>query len=146
MSSAAAPREYRCTPRSSPRPPPESSPSEHPSAAASGMLKLLKLPSFDKWEGYYLDDERSIKIDKSIGKDICVMIHANVLPTKSLVSKIKKLQLGEFLSVGEEGAVAYKFSQKEVADSHKIKISTAVQHEEDLKVLHYPWQIFQLND
>jgi len=108
--------------------------------------KWLKLPSFDKWEGYYLDDVRSVKIDKSIGKDICVMIHANVLPTKSLVSKIKKLQLAEFLSVGEEGAVAYKFSQKEVADSHKIKISTAVQHEEDLKVLHYPWQIFQLND
>jgi len=52
--------------------------------------RLLKLPSFDKWEGYYLDDEHSIKIDKNIGKDICLMVHANVLPTKNIVNKIKE--------------------------------------------------------
>ena len=28
--------------------------------------RLLKLTSLDKWENYYLDDERSIKIDKNI--------------------------------------------------------------------------------
>lgn len=108
--------------------------------------RMLKLASFDKWEGYYLDDERSIKIDKTIGEDICLMVHANVLPTNSIISKIKKLQHGEFLSVKNEGGIAYKFSAKEVLGLHKIKITRSVEHNESLKVLHYPWQIFQLND
>jgi UDP-N-acetylglucosamine diphosphorylase / glucose-1-phosphate thymidylyltransferase / UDP-N-acetylgalactosamine diphosphorylase / glucosamine-1-phosphate N-acetyltransferase / galactosamine-1-phosphate N-acetyltransferase len=108
--------------------------------------RLLKLPSFDKWEGYYLDDENSIKIDKNIGSDIYLMVHANVLPTKSIISKIKKLQHGEFLSVANEGGIAYKFSAKEVMGLHKIKITKSVEHDESLKVLLYPWQIFQLND
>ena len=108
--------------------------------------RLLKLPSFDKWENYYLDDERSIKIDKKIGKDIYLMVHANVLPTKSIIAAIKKLKHSEFLSVKDEGGIAYKISAKEVLDLHKIKISRSVEFDESLKVLHYPWQIFQLND
>jgi UDP-N-acetylglucosamine diphosphorylase / glucose-1-phosphate thymidylyltransferase / UDP-N-acetylgalactosamine diphosphorylase / glucosamine-1-phosphate N-acetyltransferase / galactosamine-1-phosphate N-acetyltransferase len=108
--------------------------------------RLLKLPSFDKWEGYYLDDDNSIKIDKHIGKDIYLMVHANVLPTKSIINKIKKLQHGQFLSVANEGGIAYKFSAKEVMGLHKIKITKSAEHDESLKVLQYPWQIFQLND
>ena len=108
--------------------------------------KFLKLPSFDKWEGYYLDDENSVKIDKNIGSDIYLMVHANVLPTPGIISKIKKLQRGEFLSVTDEGGIAYKFAEKEVLDLHKIKITRSVEYDESLKVLHYPWQITQLND
>jgi UDP-N-acetylglucosamine diphosphorylase/glucosamine-1-phosphate N-acetyltransferase len=108
--------------------------------------RLLKLPSFDKWEGYYLDDKNSIKIDKNIGKDIYLMVHANVLPTKNIINKIKKLQRGEVLSVTDEGGIAYKFSEKEVLGLHKIKISCSVEYDKSLKVLQYPWQIFQLND
>jgi UDP-N-acetylglucosamine diphosphorylase / glucose-1-phosphate thymidylyltransferase / UDP-N-acetylgalactosamine diphosphorylase / glucosamine-1-phosphate N-acetyltransferase / galactosamine-1-phosphate N-acetyltransferase len=108
--------------------------------------KLLKLTSFDKWEGYYLDDESSIKIDKNIGSDIYLMIHANVLPSKNIISKIKKLQHGEFLSVANEGGIAYKFSAKEVMGLHKIKIARSVEFKESLKIIQYPWQIFQLND
>ncbi len=108
--------------------------------------RLLKLSSFDKWEGHYLDDEKSIKIDKHIGKDIYLMVHANVLPTKSIIGKIKKLQHGEFLSVANEGGIAYKFSAKEVVGLHKIKVTKSVEYDEGLKVLQYPWQIFQLND
>ncbi len=107
--------------------------------------KMLGLPSFDKWEGYYLDDERSIKIDKNIGADIFIMVHSNVLPSKTLVAKIKKLQPGEFLTIKNEGAVAYKFSAKEVAGLHKIKMLRSVEHDEKIDVLHYPWQLFQLN-
>ncbi len=33
---------------------------------------------------------------------------------KHIISKIKKLQHGEFLSVVNEGGIAYKFSSKEV--------------------------------
>ncbi len=109
--------------------------------------RLLGITSLNKWEGYYLDDERSVKIDKTIGdKSSCLMVHANVLPTKALISKIKKLKHGEFISVNGEGAVAYKFSAKEVSGLHKIKMHRAVEIEADIKVLHYPWQIFQYND
>jgi UDP-N-acetylglucosamine diphosphorylase / glucose-1-phosphate thymidylyltransferase / UDP-N-acetylgalactosamine diphosphorylase / glucosamine-1-phosphate N-acetyltransferase / galactosamine-1-phosphate N-acetyltransferase len=108
--------------------------------------RYLGLPSFDKWEGYYLDDERSVKIDKKIGKDVFLMVHANVLPTKALISKIKKMQHGEFMTVKDEGAVAYKFSAQEVMGLHKIKMLRAVEVDEDIKALHYPWQIFQFND
>ena len=108
--------------------------------------RMLKLPSFDKWEGYYLDDEKSVKIDKNIGQDNFLLIHANVLPTKNIIRKIKKLKYGEFLSTAGEGGIAYKFSKNEVEDLHKIKITNSVEIEESLKVLQYPWQIFQLND
>jgi UDP-N-acetylglucosamine diphosphorylase/glucosamine-1-phosphate N-acetyltransferase len=74
------------------------------------------------------------------------MVHANVLPTKSIIAAIKKIQHGEFLSVKDEGGIAYKFSAKEVVDLHKIKISKSVEYNEAIKVLQYPWQIFQLND
>ena len=50
-----------------------------------------------------------------------VLIHANVLPSKAIISKIKKMRHGEFLSAGEEGGIAYKFSQKEVLGLHKIR-------------------------
>ena len=108
--------------------------------------KRLGLTSFDKWEGYYLDDARSIKIDKNIGADTFLMIHANVLPTPSLVSQIKKLSPGEFLTAKGEGAIAYKFSAKEVIGLHKIKMRRSIAYSEKVDVLHYPWQLFQLND
>ncbi|HMU10870.1 MAG TPA: putative sugar nucleotidyl transferase [Ferruginibacter sp.] len=108
--------------------------------------RYLKIPSADKWEDNYLDSERSIKINKGIGKDDYLMVHANVLPTAALIARIKKLKNGEFLSSGTEGGVAYKFSSKEVLDLHKIKVNHSVGYRGDMKAIHFPWQIFQLND
>jgi UDP-N-acetylglucosamine diphosphorylase/glucosamine-1-phosphate N-acetyltransferase len=108
--------------------------------------KMLGLKSFDKWEGYYLDGERSIKIDKSLGNASCIMVHANVLPSKKLADKIKKLKPGEFLITKNEGAVAYKFSAKEIQGLHKIKMKRSVEYNETVTAVHYPWQLFQLND
>jgi len=106
----------------------------------------LKLTSANKWEDHYLDDQHSVKIEKGIGKDDYLLVHANVLPTKSIISKIKKLQNGEFLTSGKEGGVAFKFSAKEVLGLHKIKINRSVEFKEEIKAIHYPWQIFQMND
>ena len=108
--------------------------------------KYLKAPSLNKWEDHYLDNTQSIKIEKGIGKDDYVLIHANVLPSKAIISKIKKMRHGEFLSAGEEGGIAYKFSQKEVLGLHKIKVNHSVDYRGEIKVIHYPWQISQLND
>ncbi len=108
--------------------------------------RYLKIPSYNKWEDNYLDNERSIKIEKGIGKDDYLLVHANVLPTAAVIARIKKLKNGEFLSSGTEGGVAYKFSNKEVLDLHKIKVSHSVEYRGDMKAIHFPWQIFQLND
>jgi UDP-N-acetylglucosamine diphosphorylase/glucosamine-1-phosphate N-acetyltransferase len=108
--------------------------------------KYLKAPSLNKWEDHYLDNTQSIKIEKGIGKDGYVLIHANVLPSKAIINKIKKMRHGEFLSAGEEGGIAYKFSQKEVLGLHKIKVNHSVDYRGEIKVIHYPWQISQLND
>ena len=108
--------------------------------------KYLKIPSFNKWEDHYLDDAHSVKIEKGIGKDDYLMVHANVLPTKAIISKIKTLKNGEFLTCGKEGGVAFKFSDKEVLGLHKIKISRSVEFNGEIKAVHYPWQISQMND
>ena len=108
--------------------------------------RYLKSVSSNKWEDHYLDNDQSIKIEKQIGKDDYVLVHANVLPTRSIINKIKKLKQGEFLSSAKEGGVAYKFSNKEVLGLHKIKINNSVDYRGELKVIRYPWQIFQLND
>jgi len=51
--------------------------------------RVLKMTSANKWEDYYLDDYTSVKIEKEIGKDNYLLIHANVLPTKAIISKVK---------------------------------------------------------
>ncbi|HMI79751.1 MAG TPA: putative sugar nucleotidyl transferase, partial [Ferruginibacter sp.] len=92
------------------------------------------------------NDEQSIKIENGIGKDDHLLVHANVLPTKAIISKIKKLKHGEFLTSGKEGGIVYKFSHKEVLGLHKIKVNRSVEFKGEMKAVHYPWQIFQMND
>ncbi len=108
--------------------------------------RYLKMGSADKWEAHYLDDAGSVKIEKGIGADDYLLIHANVIPTKAVISKIKKLQNGEFLISGKEGGMAFKFSNKEVLGLHKIKITKSVAYKGDMKAIHYPWHIVQMND
>jgi len=108
--------------------------------------RLLKLDSFDKWEDDHLDNERSVKLDPDIGNGICLLVHANVLPTPAIIRKIKELKPGEFLSVKNEGGIAFKFSKKEVTGLHKIKIRRSVNYEDSVLAIHYPWHIVQLND
>ncbi len=108
--------------------------------------KYLKLTSLDKWEDNYLDTASSIKINKAIPEADYFLVHSNVLPTKSIISKIKKLKNGECLNSDNEGGFAYKFSKIEVKGLHKISIHHSVEYQKDIKVVRYPWQIFQLND
>ena len=106
----------------------------------------LKLSSANKWEDHFLDNDQSIKIEKGIAAADYLLVHANLLPTKAIISKIKKLQNGEFLTSGKEGGMAFKFSNKEVMGLHKIKINKSVSFKGDIRTIHFPWQIFQLND
>ena len=105
----------------------------------------LEIPSFDKQEGDYKDLDRAIVLDQSIGDDIVYLIHGNLLPTQKLAKQVKKLKPGEFLSLPEKENMVYCLSKKEIIDQNRIKINRAVELNDELKKICYPWNIFQLN-
>ena len=108
--------------------------------------KMLGLPSFDRKEDDYKDLDRSVSIDEAVGKDVCFMIHGNVLPTPTLITAIKKLKNGEFISVDGSAGIVFRFTKNEIRDKYKIKVNRAIGVDEEVKLIHYPWNIFQLND
>ncbi len=102
------------------------------------------MPSFDKREDDYKDLEKAITIDETMGDDIVYLIHGNVLPTTKLVKQTKNLKPGEFISVKNENII-YCISKKEILHEHKIKVGRAVEIEQDLKEINFPWDIIHLN-
>jgi UDP-N-acetylglucosamine diphosphorylase/glucosamine-1-phosphate N-acetyltransferase len=106
---------------------------------------FLDMPSFDKFEGDYKDIDRSMVVNEGIDKDVLYLIHGNILPTKKLVRQIKKLKPGEFISLPEKESIVYCISKKEVLGENKIKVTKAVEIEEDLVEIAFPWNIFGLN-
>ena len=108
--------------------------------------RYLKLSSFDKWEDGWLDNENSVRIGPGMVDELSLLVHSNILPTRAIISKIKALRPGEFLSVPNEGGLAFKFSSREIIGLDKIKLRRSVNFEGSVKVIHYPWHIFQLND
>lgn len=105
----------------------------------------LGWPSFDKQEDDFKDLDRAIVIDEEIGKDTIYLIHAHVIPTPQLVKQIKKLKAGEFLSLPGIENFAYCITSKQIIGDHKIKVEKAIEVDEELKVINYPWNIFQQN-
>jgi len=108
--------------------------------------QLLGIESFDRMEDDYKDLDRSIKLETIDENDVCFLIHGNILPTPKLVKTLKKLKDGEFISVNGHTGVIFRFSKKEIPDPNKIKVSKAITIREDVKSVHFPWDIFKLND
>jgi UDP-N-acetylglucosamine diphosphorylase / glucose-1-phosphate thymidylyltransferase / UDP-N-acetylgalactosamine diphosphorylase / glucosamine-1-phosphate N-acetyltransferase / galactosamine-1-phosphate N-acetyltransferase len=108
--------------------------------------RMLDLPSYDKKEDDYKDLERSVNIDEVAGDGVCYMIHGNVLPDRRLVKAIQRLKNGEFIATPGGTGIAFRFTKKEIADRHKIKVGTAITSKDELKTIRYPWDIFQMND
>src|SRR6476661_569278 len=106
---------------------------------------LLGLPSFDKQEGDYKDLDRALAMEKEIGDDVVLLLHGNILPTPKLAKAIKKLQPGQFISVPERENIAYCISAKQIIDENKIVVDKAVELQEELKELKYPWDVLSLN-
>ena len=106
---------------------------------------FLNMPSFDKFEEDYKDLERSIHINKNIGKDIIYLVHGNILPTQKLVKQVKKLKPGEFISLPEKESVVYCISEKEITGENNIRVSRAIEINEELTEIAFPWDIFQKN-
>src|SRR4029078_11267438 len=100
--------------------------------------KMLGLPSFDRKEDDYKDLDRSINIDEIRGNDVCFMIHGNILPTPSLITAIKKLKNGEFISVDGNAGIVFRFTKNEIRDKYKIRVNKAITIEEEVKLIQYP--------
>ncbi|MDQ3277437.1 MAG: glucose-1-phosphate thymidylyltransferase [Bacteroidota bacterium] len=105
----------------------------------------LACPSFDKFEEDYKDLERAVRIPEMIGDGLVYLVHGNVIPTKAIIKKVKKLKPGEFLSVPEKESVVYCISKKEVIDENKIKVGNPIEIEDGVKEINFPWHIFGLN-
>src|SRR3954471_811223 len=84
--------------------------------------RALNMPSMDKYEGDYKDRERAFRVEEDLGNDTIYLIHGTILPTASLIKKVKKMKHGDCLSVAEKESFVYCISREEVIDSNRIKI------------------------
>ncbi|OSZ77671.1 hypothetical protein CAP36_15000 [Chitinophagaceae bacterium IBVUCB2] len=107
---------------------------------------MLGLDSFDKKEDDYKDLGRSVHIDEAVGDGACFIIHGNVLPTTALVKAIRKLNNGEFIAAKGGNSIVFRVTKNDIEGRHKIKVGNAISFDEELKIIRYPWDIFQLND
>jgi UDP-N-acetylglucosamine diphosphorylase/glucosamine-1-phosphate N-acetyltransferase len=105
----------------------------------------LNLPSFDKKEDDYKDLGRSVHIDEAVKEGTCYLIHGNLLPSKSLLKAIRKLNDGDFVAGKDGNALVYKFSSQKVIDRHKIRVGNAITLKEEAYMIRYPWDILKLN-
>lgn len=105
----------------------------------------LQTTSFDKHEDDYKDLEKAVRISEAVGEDIIYLIHGNILPTPKLVKQVKKLKPGEFISVPEKESLVYCISKKEVIDENNIKVGKAIEIDQELKEIKFPWNIVELN-
>lgn len=108
--------------------------------------QMLGLASFDKKEDDYKDLQRSVNIDDAVKDGDCFIVHGNVLPTAALIKVVRKLRNGEFIAAKGGNNIVFRISKNDIAGRHKIKVGKAVDFNGELKIIRYPWDIFQLND
>ena len=108
--------------------------------------RMLDLPSFDRKEDDYKDLDRSVNVDEALGKGACYMIHGNVLPSVKLLKAMQKLKNGEFISANGNAGIIFRLSKKEISEKYRIRVTKSYTIKQDVKVIHYPWDIVKLND
>lgn len=108
--------------------------------------KMLGLPSFDRKEDDYKDLDQSVNLHEAIGRGACYMIHGNVLPNARLLKAISKLKNGEFISANGDAGIIFRLSQKEITEKYRIRVTKSHTIKQEVKAIHYPWDIVQLND
>ncbi|HET9431178.1 MAG TPA: putative sugar nucleotidyl transferase [Chitinophagaceae bacterium] len=109
--------------------------------------RMLDLTSYDRKEEDYKDLERSVNLDEAVeGDNYCLMIHGNILPDPALINLVRRLKNGEFITANGGSGIVFRFSKNEIKEKHQVKVSRAIILGSEIKVLNYPWDIFQLND
>jgi UDP-N-acetylglucosamine diphosphorylase / glucose-1-phosphate thymidylyltransferase / UDP-N-acetylgalactosamine diphosphorylase / glucosamine-1-phosphate N-acetyltransferase / galactosamine-1-phosphate N-acetyltransferase len=108
--------------------------------------QLLQLPSFNKYEGKYKDNSRSVKIDQPFAAGNFLLLNAGILPDTALVEAIKNLLPGQTLCHLGAGEIA-----KHCVSSIPGTIAIAATDEmilfnEPVMTIRFPWDIFAQND
>ena len=106
----------------------------------------LGMPSFDKYEEDYKDLDRAVLINQDIGNDIFYLVHGNVLPTVKLVKQVKKMKPGECISLPEKECIVYCISKREILTENRIRMTKAIEVQEELKEISFPWEINEMNE
>jgi UDP-N-acetylglucosamine diphosphorylase/glucosamine-1-phosphate N-acetyltransferase len=105
----------------------------------------LGVSSLDKHEGDYKDLDRAIKIEEQIGDDLIYLVHGTILPTTSLIKKIKKMKHGDFISLPGRESIVYCISKEEVIGHNKIKVNHAVEIKDGFREIKFPWDLLKVN-
>lgn len=107
--------------------------------------RYLKLPSRDKAIDSYKDHPQSVQLSQIKKGEAWILLHANILPTVTLASTIKKLQPGDCLLDEQGGPIAYCITEKQVDSKHQIKIDRPLRYKNQVAKIQFPWDLTQLN-
>ncbi|MEY4149693.1 MAG: hypothetical protein RL555_297 [Bacteroidota bacterium] len=107
--------------------------------------RYLKLPSRDKAIDSYKDHPQSVQLSQIKKGEAWILLHANILPTVTLASAIKKLQPGDCLLDEQGGPIAYCITEKQVDSKHQIKIDRPLRYKNQVAKIQFPWDLTQLN-
>jgi UDP-N-acetylglucosamine diphosphorylase/glucosamine-1-phosphate N-acetyltransferase len=107
--------------------------------------RALQLPSFDQFEGDYKDDDRKFRLFDDVGNDLVYLIHGNLLPNAALLKQVRKLKPGECVSIPGKESIVYCISKNEIKEVNRIKVTRAIELEEAVPEICYPWDITKLN-
>lgn len=107
--------------------------------------RYLKLPSRDKAIDSYKDHPQSVQLSQIKKGEAWILLHANILPTVTLASAIKKMQPGDCLLDEQGGPIAYCITEKQVDSKHQIKIDRPLRYKNQVTKIQFPWDLTQLN-
>lgn len=109
--------------------------------------QLLQLPSADKISDYYKDHAGAVLIEPGMENPDAILIHGNVLPTPALAKAVAALEPGQGLLLPGYGGFAFRFDAGHINGRHSFKVETVSEYNtEPIRILQYPWQIFEWND
>ena len=107
--------------------------------------RYLKLPSRDKATDSYKDHPQSVQLSQIKKGEAWILLHANILPTVTLASTIKKMQPGDCLLDEQGGPIAYCITEKQVDSKHQIKIDRPLRYKNQVTKIQCPWDLTKLN-
>lgn len=107
--------------------------------------RYLPWSSFDKVLDNYKDHSRSVQLNQIKKGDTWFLLHATILPTPSLVNRIKKMQPGDCLLGEQGGPIVYCFTQQQLDANQQIQIKRTTAFTKPISQVKYPWDLTRMN-
>jgi UDP-N-acetylglucosamine diphosphorylase/glucosamine-1-phosphate N-acetyltransferase len=108
--------------------------------------RTLHLPSIDLEESGKLPSlHPQIKWQDIKASDTVYLLQSNLLPSKNLISKIKKLKPGGAIAAADGQILVYLLGEKQLSKEKKMPEPNEVTILHDLLKIEFSWDIFGLN-